>query len=296
MVLNRLEKEIDITEISTAPPETNAGRPFDAETELDPEFADKFEVMFELESRHGAYKALMPRAKNFKRLFPESFKELDLEQMWAYCIQSFNETQFFDTYRVVSRVSSMKELFPDRFNAILHLLPRVGVTNSGNLKTKAFSEMMEMLEDNDPNSIFFARSIRTVLPNLDMLQEIAQRRNSHETPDTVRAYLQQMLKIARHNKGLFNILKLTEACKVVFPEDVQNQLKLTYAEWEEFRKELEGYRSGGEVLKYMDLAADMKVVAAETVSVTDQGLEFTMPPKGFSAKPLSEPFPNERTF
>lgn len=74
------------------------------------------------------------------------------------------------------------------------------------------------------------------------------------------------------------------------------ETEITDTDWQGMLDQLEEYRKKNEWWKFANQAMCMKILAAEKVEITDQGLKLTMPGEQESFKQEKRPHPERRNF
>ena len=87
--------------------------------------------------------------------------------------------------------------------------------------------------------------------------------------------------------------RLGSAMRVIDPG---GDLVVNQSDWETMKQKLDFYREQNNYHVLAELAADMKILAAEKVEVTDEGLEITMPEKKVNLGPATSDTPEQRKF
>jgi hypothetical protein len=295
MVLETLDKSrIDITELSVDQPETNAGRPFDAETELDPTSAGEFIVKFNKLCNEQQYEMLARHASSFRLLFPERFNELKLDGILEFEKSRVKEEDFDKIVNVTVNISKIKELFPDRPDAIEETLERCGFNIEG-LKYEILDQLSKKQNFTEIQMFWLARDFKLIFPESDLFQEL----NDHHLSragDELREHFLAHLEGLREQGRAGKLIQYLVGYKVIWLPNAENNFNLTPAEWKSLRKDLEFYRhQDPDIVSYIDLAADMKIAAARKIELTEHGMELTMPEPPSLAAPTPE-MPKERDF
>jgi hypothetical protein len=294
MVLNSLsENRINIAEFSSPPPEvseTDPGRPFNPETEIDPTMIQDFVADFEAKNKPGNEVILMTRAISFKRLFPNKINELNLEQIWSYCLAELDEANI-NSLPDMMHFAETRELFPDRFDEVLQVLEKNGL-NKTKLKRSFIHTIREAFDETEFAFVLSCYHIKIAFPEVDILKELGY--SFTEMEEYLLEYMQKSKD--KTNTDIRDVLALVENCRIAFPKEAQGEINLTSEDWSELRDILDRYRIDGEKIEYISLAEAMTLSAAESVNVTEQGIEIIMPHKQASLADPTPDFPAERTF
>jgi hypothetical protein len=296
MVLGRFDKVIDITELTNTSPEVSEadpGRPFDPETEIDPKAVDLFKAAFEVKNQPGNENILIDPAINFKRLFPDKINELDLERIWSYCQTELKEIDIKLPPLMI--LCKIKELFPDRFAEALQVFKELGCDRE-QLK-QAFLENVKGSFNGGTltNHVFIWACYYTkiVFPEVDIPKELGK--SNLEMEEYLLKYSQEIRenKITRTPR---DFLDFFIESRIAFSPGALGKIDLTPADWNHLRSRMNNARDTGSMNEYIILAGEMKIAAAQSVKVTDHGIEVIMPGKQSSLADSTPNFPTERTF
>lgn len=219
-----------------------------------------------------------------KILFPERSDELNLtENLWDD-LKSIYDSEFRSEY-TSDTLMKMKILFPEKFNEFKpDLASQFDKMKWESMKEELAKYKKESLEDEfSPTSNFseLARKMKIAFP--EKVQELG-------LDDEI---ANQMKRYINDNKDRwYNFLTNAANFKILFPERT-NELNLDDKFWKNAKKV---YKTGCQGLNPSFFAESLKVLAAEKIDITDNGLEFTMPTKAESIQSANPEIPEQRNF
>lgn len=294
-MLEILERRVNIKSLVLERPISRAGLPFDPERDL-PE-SQRQRILAGLKEVHDGdlpgpldWLAFMSDAFYAKMLFPPGFDaQLGLDNFAWYGIaeQFEREKGYLETYRDVSPLvfiniaASLKILFPQRF----------GELNDDNLNRIWTEAKKELETENEGGS---DASFNQVHDFLDLILLFPDRKSDINLDESLYLSAKRETEDTLQQGKWHDFVSLALSLRLVFPERF-TEIKIKTNDWQMMKEALKNsVEEKGWNSRNIALAAGMKILAAEEVKITDQGLEITMPKPAFQR--FAQPLPQIRKF
>jgi len=146
--------------------------------------------------------------------------------------------------------SQMKFLFPEKFSLAL-------------LGKRMWREISGQPNDfDDPLDLVHIKL-------LDPVKASELRFNKH--------YLLKSLKESRDQEDWHDFATYAEALKILAPEEFRTRSDCDTTAWKKMRDELYTLRNEGKIVEFFEMAASMKMLAAEEIKIYDTRIEIIMP-------------------
>jgi hypothetical protein len=284
MALESLENRINITQLSVEQPKVEKPVLFDQEHDLDEKTWQS--MLEQLAKEKDDMVKIIDMAESLVILAPERREQLpsSLEVVGTGLLNitdkpievsaatkvdvAFNE-DFSDT------MCTLKTLFPEK----VHQLSLDDQTHDKLINLYDFLKSRRQDEAETRKVLRLAASIKFLFPQFgDEWSEITKRGTEVDIMGT------EVLDRLAVSKKWGQFAFVSRQLRYLFPED---RLDASNVAWEGMRAALERRRNKDWLL-YAELAANMKVLTAEKVTITEQGLELVMPT---AQAQLAQPIP-----
>ncbi len=265
---------MNINQLSVEQPKADKALVFDQERDLDEKtWQSILERAFD-ERKHDETN-FIGLAEDLAVLAPERRKELELtEEIWNKLLNNTDELIDVSSTTNVGLAFSedfsdtmytLKTLFPEK----VHQLSLDEQTHSKLINLYDFLKSRRQDQAEARKVLRLASNIKFLFPQFG--DEWGESTKRGTQIDIIGVEMLDRLS-AEKNWGAFALV--SRQLRYLFPDD---KLEYGNAAWKEMRAKLESNRSNEHWFSYAQLAANMKVLAAEKVMVTEQGLELVMP-------------------
>ena len=260
---------INIHELTIEEPEKQSELPFDPERDITKQDWEVMRLCLEHSRKNNTWSDFSAYAARMKILDPT--QDLNLDQTAWQGMEDEFKKQSFNPQRLTSNAADMKVLDPKR---------------DLNLDQTAWTKMRRELENwrskNDWGMFSWqASNMKIIDPKINLKLDQAAWQG-----------MEKQLEEYRRSNNWTSFFLQASRMKILDPKI---DLKLDQTAWQGARDELEVDRRQFMMQGFDSLAKCMKILVAERVDVTDQGLEITMPKR---EKPLTSvpPIPETKQF
>ena len=276
-----MSERINIKDLTLEEPEKKRGLPFDPERDITEEDWEGMKNDTKKDRAEHMWYFFAKKVMSMNILLPEKMEELDLknEETWQgmrdYLKKLLKEGSSSD--HLVSYATAMKIIFPERFSEF-YVGGEVweGMKNRLNREREAANWWAFAI---------LALEMKILFPD----------RSSEFLDDTAREGMEKLLKKMRSEKIWYNYFQQAMQAKVLFP-DRASDLYPDKTAWKEIKEHLMRARTDSRGETFLEIAMHMKLLAAEEIKITDQGLEIIMPKENPEFKEETPPMPQTRKF
>jgi len=269
-------ERINIKDLTLEEPPKKRELPFDVERDITEEDWDKLcrfleEISVDDPARRSSFAYV---AMNTKLLYPN--KPAEYFEGLAEKIKSSAEQNRPDSYQNFSLIAAaLKVLSPEKFSEF-HI---------DNNDWQGMKEVLESYKNGDhwDNFAWHAMKMKIIFPN--KTSELFLDEN---------AWFHMEETLFRHRNNNDRALFAMEM-RLLFPEKVLD-FRIDKQMWDEMGKALTQSRIENEYYDFSTLAVTMKLLAAEEIKITDQGLEVIMQKEKSEFKEETPPMPQTRKF
>lgn len=264
--------KINIHDLTIEESESTASLPFNPEADIGKSDFEKIKKSFNeyLSADVNVHylhddQPLLEVASGLKILLPEKMQEFDLEKVWdriKYSCQDNQSAPFF----LKQVLTAAKILFPERIGELTwtnkdwqEIIRLLGRYKSDALESNGSRGVIDFIS--------IAADLRIFLP-----EKADELRNE----DIAKMAEEKFKERSYKNYNLIGAEYISKF-KILFPERMEN-LGLGKEFWKKMKSDLHEESYGRWVAKR---GAALKIIAAEKVEITDNGLELTMPQKLF---------------
>ena len=277
-------ERINIKDLTLEEPPKKKELPFDPERDLTEE--DKGNLKKELEENiinHSWVNAL-ENMSAYNALFPDEIESLILDDTaWLEIKRVINFFQSTKQYRDFNEMAVQAKLaFPKQSKEIV-------------LDDTTYQESREYLGTCAAKKLWWAfgqeaMKIKILFPEKSGSLLQVENITSNEIWDGMKKELERMIDL-----GLRHFCQHAAAMKILFPYRI-SELSFDTAFWKQAHKELSDYRDKEFWRGLFQEAVAMKLLAAEEINITDQGLEVIMQKEKPEFKEETPPMPKTRKF
>ena len=247
---------------------------FDPETEITEADWQGMKQVLEVKRRNRKIWSFTFLTMVMKILRPVKFDELNIDdQAWRGMKENLETNRNYDWRTFNSQAANMKILQPERFSEL-------------GINDQSWQNMKEALEALQDYNYFAVQAVDMKILQPNKFSELS-------IDDKVWQKMKAQLEIDRNEGNWGRFTELAKSMKILQPKRF-SELRISNQSWREMRKELELERKNN-WWNFAHQAMDMKILAADKVKVTDQGLEITMPPPE-SFKSEKKPRPERKNF
>lgn len=282
--------KINIHDLTVEEPEKeteSSSAVFDPERDISNEdwqkWRDEFVGSMRKAEHIGDKTNCLDSAVPLKILFPERSEELEIgEDTWRML------SEIYDTETRVEHTSDslfkMKILFPEKFKDIKFNSPFDKIkwdSMAGELNRKREDVLKESYLTNPFTEL--AMKLKIIFP---------EKTNELGLDDDVAEKLKECIKGERDRNSWYNFLINASNFKILYPEKA-NEINLDADFWEKAKHALHTDCQG---MNPSFFAACLKILVADRVEITDEGLKFVMPEKKEKSSFVNPEMPEQRKF
>lgn len=278
MVLE-ITQEANIKSLALEEPAKEFKGPFSPETEITQEDWRHMVGVLGAHKINRDWGDFAKMAMNMKILFPERVGDLELNSDLWKTVKIWTESTIshLNHYPQLGEIAAVKYIFPEEF-----------AQTFPDLKDSIHPSLWEIVD-------FRQQCAGYETAYLDLVRIFGQ--DPGLPPPNQQKTKTQLEKYRKESDNLDDGLvfaSFLEEYKLLFPEDFSN-LNLNETDWEKLRNVLEWDRDEKNWFSFSFSARQMKIIAAEKVTLTDQGYEIIMPPLEIKKSP-EERLPETRKF
>lgn len=254
--------------------EENQESDFDVEKEAEKQFEN---IKLDLDNYRNVHdwENFLMLAYQIKIIYPDKIQELNLNQEALEEVLKVLETTLNRDY-LLQRCAEVKILFPDYDGLYLEEI------------WEQFQENLRETKKADLNQESLT-GIEALINRIYNGKILFSNRFSGLDFDFNRKERQTIARKLRQESKLQYFLQSVSKLKVIFPDlDLQN-IGINEKFWEKVKKEFDSKKNHGEHHNCAVILSCCKIILAEEVKITDQGLELVMPEKKFKPEKLQRP-------